>query len=340
MQSVTALIEKMPKAELHMHLEGSLEPELMFKLARRNGVALRYASEAELRAAYAFADLQSFLDIYYAGLTVLRTEQDFYDMTAAYLARVQADHVVHAEVFISPQAHTRRGIRFEEMFHGIAAALRDAGRDFGMSTRLIVGIQRQFSEDDAMAMVDAALPVQDRIAGLGLGGPEVGHPPSKFARVFARARALGWRTVAHAGEEGPASYVAEAVDILKVDRIDHGVRCEEDPGLVRRLADRGIPLTVCPISNVKLRVFPDLAAHNLARLLRAGLRVTINSDDPSYFGGYMTENFVATQAALNLSHDEIRALARNAFMAAFLPEDERQRHLVALETLWRAEAGP
>lgn len=331
MPSLTALIEKMPKAELHMHLEGSLEADLMFKLARRNGVALRYASEAELRAAYNFTSLQSFLDIYYAGLTVLRTEQDFYDMTAAYCARVHEDHVVHTEVFISPQAHTRRGIAFADMFRGIDAALRDAERNLQMSTRLLVGIQRQYSEDDAMAMVEAALPFQDRIAGLGLGGPEVGHPPSKFARVFARARALGWRCVAHAGEEGPASYVAEAVDVLKVDRIDHGVRCEDDPALVRRLADLGIPLTVCPISNLKLRVVPDLAAHNLGRLLRAGVRVTVNSDDPSYFDGYMTKNFVATQAALGLTREEVHALGRNAFLGAFLPEAERARHLAALD---------
>lgn len=326
----------MPKAELHMHLEGSIEPDLMFKLARRNGVSLRYASEAELRAAYNFSDLQSFLDVYYAGLTVLKTQQDFYDMTAAYCARIHQDNVVHTEVFISPQAHTRRNIAFADMFNGIDAALRDAERNFGMSTRLLVGIQRQYSEDEAMAMLEAALPFQDRIAGLGLGGPEVGHPPAKFARVFARARSLGWRTVAHAGEEGPASYVAEAVDVLKVDRIDHGVRCEDDPALVRRLAELGIPLTVCPISNLKLRVVQDLAAHNLGRLLRAGVRVTINSDDPSYFDGYMTKNFAATQAALGLSQDEIYVLGRNAFLAAFLSPPERERHLAALDACWRA----
>lgn len=336
MQSVTALIEKMPKAELHMHLEGSIEPDLMFRLAKRNGVALRYASEAELRAAYNFTDLQSFLDVYYAGLTVLRTEQDFYDMTAAYCARVHQDNVVHAEVFISPQAHLRRGIAFADMFRGIDAALRDAERNLQMSTRLLVGIQRQYSEGEAMAMIDAALPFQARIAGLGLGGPEVGHPPAKFAHAFARARSLGWRTVAHAGEEGPASYVAEAVEVLKVDRIDHGVRCEEDPALVRRLAEAGIPLTVCPISNVKLRVVPELAAHNLARLLRAGVRVTINSDDPSYFDGYMTKNFAATQAALGLSADEVYAVGRNAFLAAFISDEERARHLGALDECWRA----
>ncbi len=335
-QSITALIEKMPKAELHMHLEGSIEPDLMLRLAQRNSIELRYKSEAELRAAYDFTSLQSFLDVYYAGLTVLRTEQDFHDMTAAYCARVHQDNVVHAEVFISPQAHTRRGIAFADMFYGIEAALAEAERNLGMSARLLVGIQRQYSEDEAMAMIDAALPFRDRIAGLGLGGPEVGHPPSKFARAFARARSLGWRTVAHAGEEGPASYVAEAVDVLKVDRIDHGVRCEEDLALVRRLAETGIPLTVCPISNVKLRVVPELAAHNLARLLRAGLRVTVNSDDPSYFDGYMTKNFAATQAALGLTADEVYVLARNAFLAAFLPEDERRRHLAALDDCWRA----
>ena len=336
MPPLTALIEKMPKAELHVHLEGSLEPDLMFKLARRNHVALRYASEDELRAAYNFTNLQSFLDIYYVGLAVLRTQQDFYDMTAAYCARVQLDNVVHAEVFISPQAHTRRGISFGDMFQGIDTALRDAERNFKMSTRLLIGIQRQYSEDEAMALVDAALPFQERIAGLGLGGPEVGNPPGKFARVFARARSLGWRLVAHAGEEGPASYVAEAVDVLNVDRIDHGVRCEEDPALVRRLAEMGIPLTVCPISNVKLRVVPDLARHNLARLLRAGVRVTINSDDPSYFDGYMTKNFAATQAALGLTAGEVYVVARNGFLAAFLSDAERGRHLAALDACWRA----
>jgi len=331
MPSLSPLIATMPKAELHMHLEGSLEPELMFRLAARNGVALPYRSEADLRAAYRFHDLQSFLDIYYAGLTVLLTERDFHDMTLGYLERAHADHVLHAEVFIAPQAHTRRGVPLAAVIEGVDAALREGGRRLGMTTGLILGIQRQWSEDDALTMLDEAARYRDRVVGIGLGGPERPHPPRKFVRAFARARALGWRTVAHAGEEGPAAYVADTVDLLEVERIDHGVRCEEDPALVARLAALGIPLTVCPLSNVQLGVFPTLAAHNLKRLLDAGLRVTVNSDDPSYFGGYVAENFRATQAALGLSIDEVYALARNGFIAAFLEPADRARYLALLE---------
>jgi adenosine deaminase len=327
MPSLRTFIEGMPKAELHMHLEGSIEPDLMFALAARNGVALRWGSEDELRAAYSFTSLQSFLDVYYAGLTVLVTARDFHDMTRAYLERVHAERVVHAEVFVSPQAHLRRGVAFGAMIDGIDGALRDAERRFGMTTRLIIGFQRQWSEEDAFATLEQALPYRDRIAGIGLGGPEVGNPPAKFQRVFAHARSLGWRAVAHAGEEGPASYVADTVDLLGVDRIDHGVRCEENPALVARLAARGIPLTVCPVSNVKLRVFPDLPAHNLKRLLDAGVCVTVNSDDPSYFGGYMNENFAATQEALALSRADIHRLARNAFIASFLDDAAKGRRL-------------
>lgn len=327
MPSLRTFIEGMPKAELHVHLEGSIEPDLMFALAARNGVALRWGSEDELRAAYSFTSLQSFLDVYYAGLTVLVTARDFYDMTRAYLERVHAERVVHAEVFVSPQAHLRRGVAFGAMIDGIDGALRDAERRFGMTTRLIIGFQRQWSEEDAFATLEQALPYRDRIAGIGLGGPEVGNPPAKFQRVFAHARSLGWRAVAHAGEEGPASYVADTVDLLGVDRVDHGVRCEEDPALVARLAARGIPLTVCPVSNVKLRVFPDLRAHNLKRLLDAGVCVTVNSDDPSYFGGYMNENFAATQEALALSRADIHRLARNAFIASFLDDAAKGRRL-------------
>jgi adenine deaminase len=327
MPSLRTFIEGMPKAELHMHLEGSIEPDLMFALAARNGVALRWGSEDELRAAYSFTSLQSFLDVYYAGLTVLVTARDFHDMTRAYLERVHAERVVHAEVFVSPQAHLRRGVAFGAMIDGIDGALRDAERRFGMTTRLIIGFQRHWSEEDAFATLEQALPYRDRIAGIGLGGPEVGNPPAKFQRVFAHARSLGWRAVAHAGEEGPASYVADTVDLLGVDRVDHGVRCEEDPALVARLAARGIPLTVCPVSNVKLRVFADLPAHNLKRLLDAGVCVTVNSDDPSYFGGYMNENFAATQEALGLSRADIHRLARNAFIASFLDDAAKGRRL-------------
>ncbi len=337
MGSLHRLIATMPKAELHMHLEGSIEPALMFKLAARNGIKLRYESEEALQAAYDFTNLQSFLDVYYAGLTVLLQERDFYDMTAAYLIRIHAENVVHTEVFISPQAHIRRGVSFGAMLEGIDAALKDGERRFGMTTRFIVGLQRQWSEDDAFAMIEQARPYRDRVAGLGLGGPEVGNPPPKFTRVFEHARSLGWKTVAHAGEEGPAAYVADTIDFLKVDRVDHGVRCEEDTALVARLAERGIPLTVCPISNVKLRVFPDLASHNLKRLLGAGVRVTINSDDPSYFRGYMNENFLATVEALSLTREQVHQLARNGFEAAFLDIGTRERYLAMVDRHFGAD---
>jgi len=329
-------IAGMPKAELHMHLEGSLEADLMFRLARRNRVALRWASEDELRAAYRFSCLQDFLDVYYAGLTVLLTEQDFFDMTWAYLEKVHAERVLHTEVFISPQAHTRRGVPFEAMFNGCANALKQAEQRFGMTTGLLFGIQRQWSEEDAIAMMEQSLPYRDRIAGIGLGGPEIPNPPSKFVRAFERARAEGWKTVAHAGEEGPASYVADTVDLLKVDRVDHGVRAAEDPALVARLAALRVPLTVCPLSNLELKVFPTLEEHSLKALLRAGVAVTINSDDPSYFGGYMNENFSATQEALGLSADDIHTIARNGFEAAFLPPETRAKHLAALDAYWQS----
>ena len=329
-------IAGMPKAELHMHLEGSLEADLMFRLARRNKVSLRWGSEQELRAAYRFANLQDFLDVYYAGLTVLLTEADFFDMTWAYLETVHGENVRHAEVFISPQAHTRRGVAFGAMFEGISNALRQAESRFGMSTGLLLGLQRQWSEDDAMAMLDQAAPYRDRVAGIGLGGPELPNPPAKFVRAFARARAEGWHTVAHAGEEGPAAYVADTVDLLHVDRIDHGVRCADDPALVARLATLRIPLTVCPLSNVELKVFPSLKDHNLKRLLQAGVAVTINSDDPSYFGGYMNENFSATQEALGLSAEQVHAVAHNGFEAAFLPAAIKAQHIAALDAYWQS----
>ena len=327
-------IAGMPKAELHMHLEGSLEADLMFRLARRNKVTLKWDSEDALRAAYKFSCLQDFLDVYYAGLTVLLTEEDFFDMTWAYLEKVHSENVLHTEVFISPQAHTRRGIAFEAMFEGIWNALKQAETRLGMSTALILGLQRQWSEDDAFAMIEQSLPVGDRIAGIGLGGPELPNPPAKFVRAFERARAEGWKTVAHAGEEGPASYVTDTIDRLRVDRVDHGVRCSEDPALVARLAQLRIPLTVCPLSNVELKVFPTLAAHNLKSLLHAGLAVTINSDDPSYFGGYMNENYSATQEALGLSADDIHTIARNGFEAAFLSPESKARHIAALDAYW------
>jgi adenine deaminase len=336
MTSAKELIRRMPKAELHMHLEGSLEPDLMFRLARRNGITLPWKSEQDLQAAYSFTNLQSFLEVYYAGLTVLLKEQDFFDMTRAYLERAHADNVVHTEVFISPQAHTRRNVALGAVIEGIEAALKSAQKDLGVTSRLILGIQRQWSEEDALSMIDSARPWRDRVAGLGMGGPELPHPPQKFVRAFAHARELGWRTMAHAGEEGPASYVADTLDLLKVDRIDHGVRCEEDPALVARLAELQIPLTVCPVSNVKLHVFPDLAAHNIKRLLDKGVCVTMNSDDPSYFLGYVNDNFEGCEAALGLTRQDLYKLARNSFTASFLKEEEKQRHIAKLDAVFNS----
>ena len=325
------MIATAPKAEIHMHLEGALEPEMLFSLAARNGVPLDHATPVALRAAYRFQNLQEFLDMYYVGLRVLQTERDFHELTAAYLQRARGDHVVHAEVFISPQAHLRRGVPQEAMMEGILGAFAEAGRTHGMTGSLILGAQRHLPEDDALAMLDAMAPYHGRVLGLGLGGAEVGNPPAKFIRLFERARGLGWKTMAHAGEEGPASYVADSVDLLHVDRIDHGVRCEDDPALVARLAERRIPLTVCPLSNIMLRVFPDLAHHNIARLLRAGLCVTVNSDDPPYFGGYLNDNLQQTAAALGLSLAEQRTLIANGFEAAFLDAPVRAQYLQDLD---------
>lgn len=333
--SLSAFIAGMPKAELHLHIEGTLEPELAFRLAQRNGVALPFASVEALRAAYQFADLQSFLDIYYAGASVLRQEPDFYEMTWAYLERARADNVVHTEVFFDPQTHTGRGIPMSTVISGIAGALDDAGRKLGIGSRLIMCFLRHLSEADAFATVEAALPFRERIVGVGLDSSERGNPPRKFERVFARCRELGWRAVAHAGEEGPASYIIEALDLLKAERIDHGVRCVEDAALVERLAREQIPLTVCPLSNVKLRVFSDLRQHNIGRLLAAGLRVTVNSDDPAYFGGYVNDNFIAAQGALGLSRDELRRLAKNSFLASFIDESDKERHCAALDAYCR-----
>jgi len=326
MDDHAALIGDLPKAELHLHIEGSLEPELMFGLAKRNRIALPYPSVESLKAAYEFSDLQSFLDLYYAGASVLATEQDFFDMTWAYLERAKADNVRHAEIFFDPQTHTARGVPFGTALQGIHAALSEGARKLGISSFLIMCFLRHLSEEDAFATLEQALPYRDKIVGVGLDSSERGHPPSKFARVFARCRQLGWRAVAHAGEEGPPAYITEALDLLKAERIDHGVRCLEDPAVVARLAAEQIPLTVCPLSNVKLRVFPSLEQHNLRQLMAAGLRVTVNSDDPAYFGGYVNENYRAVQRALGLSRAELRRLAKNSFLASFLPEAEKQRH--------------
>lgn len=324
-------LNSLPKAELHLHIEGTLEPELMFELARRNRIALPYPSVDAVRAAYRFTDLQSFLDIYYRGASVLVTEDDFRDMTLAYCERAHADGVVHAEIFFDPQTHTARGIPFGVALSGIEAGLAEARRRHRLSSRLVMCFLRHLSEEDAFAVLAEAEPYRERIHGVGLDSSERGHPPSKFARVFARCRAMGWRAVAHAGEEGPPAYIVEALDILKVERIDHGVRCAEDPALVARLAAARVPLTVCPLSNVKLCVFDRMERHNLKTLLEAGLCVTVNSDDPAYFGGYIGANFEAVAAALHLDEAQLATLARNSFEASFLDDADRARHVAAVD---------
>ena len=327
----TRFIAGLPKAELHLHIEGSLEPGLMFELAQRNAVAIPFASVEEVRAAYAFSNLQDFLDIYYQGMGVLHGEQDFHDLTAAYLARAHADTVRHAEIFFDPQGHTTRGVAFETVITGITRALDDARARYGMTSKLIMCFLRHLDEADAEATLDEALPFLDRIDGVGLDSSEVGHPPAKFGRVFSRARELRLKVVAHAGEEGPPAYVHEALDLLKVDRIDHGNRSLEDPALVARLAREGMTLTVCPLSNLKLCVVDDMAAHPLKTMLGAGLAATVNSDDPSYFGGYVNANYRAVADALDLTKDELLTLARNSFTGSFLDEDAKARHLAAID---------
>ena len=338
-ERLPALLRSMPKAELHIHIEGSLEPELIFALAARNAVALAYPDVEALRAAYAFSDLQSFLDIYYAGAGVLRTEQDFFDLAWAYLERAAADNVVHAEIFFDPQTHTERGVPIETVILGLARACRRAHAEWGLSAKLILCFLRHLSEDAALVTLDAALPWHEHFIGVGLDSSERGHPPEKFASVFARARALGLHAVAHAGEEGPPAYIESALDVLKVERIDHGVRCIESPALVARLARERMPLTVCPLSNIKLRVFDHLAAHSLPALLAAGLCATVNSDDPAYFGGYLNDNLVQTFAALPvLGAREAYQLARNSFEASFVSATEMARWIAALDAHFEAAA--
>jgi adenosine deaminase len=330
------LIQRLPKVELHLHIEGTLEPAMMVSLAGKHGIALPYRSVDEVRAAYNFSDLQSFLDLYYAGCDVLRDRHDFYALAMAYFTRVHADNVVHAELFFDPQTHTARGIAMEVVIGGLRDAMEDARRRYGITSELILCFLRHLSEDDALATLDAALPFRSDFIGVGLDSGERGNPPSKFARVFARARALGLSPVAHAGEEGPAAYIREALDVLGVVRIDHGVRCEEDADLVDRLVREQIPLTVCPLSNEKLCVVRDLRDHNLARLLRRGVAVTINSDDPAYFGGYIADNYRATAAALELTAAELVTIAENAVRASFLPATAK----TALLGRIRSEAVP
>jgi adenine deaminase len=328
-----------PKAELHIHIEGSLEPELIFRLAERNGVTLAYDSIEALRKAYAFTDLQSFLDIYYAGASVLLHEQDFYDMTMAYVERSLADNVIHTEIFFDPQTHTERGVSIATVVAGIERALADAEKR-GLTSKLILCFLRHLSEEDALATFDEALPLFDqykhRLIGVGLDSSERGHPPSKFERVFAKARAKGLKLVAHAGEEGPPSYIYEALDLLKVDRVDHGVRSIEDPALVTRLADTRVALTVCPLSNLKLCVFDDLTKHTLKALLDKGVAVTVNSDDPAYFGGYVNANYLATIDALKLTDAEVYTIIRNSFEAAFVTPAERDALIAKLDAHWHA----
>jgi len=322
---------KLPKAELHLHIEGTLEPELMFELARRNAVRLPYASVEELRRAYVFSDLQSFLDIYYAGCRVLLKEQDFYDLTWAYLTRAAAQGVRHAEIFFDPQTHTDRGVPFETVVTGIHRALEDGRARLNITSGLILCFLRHLSADAALRTLAEATPYREWILGVGLDSSEVGHPPVKFKDVYDRAREAGLLPVAHAGEEGPPAYVWEALDALKAQRIDHGVRSIEDERLVGRLVEEQIPLTVCPLSNVKLRVFPNLESHNLKQLLDRGLLVTVNSDDPAYFGGYVADNLQATAAALGLSREQQFLLARNSFVASFLPDESKRAYLTELD---------
>jgi adenosine deaminase len=321
---IDGFIAGLPKAELHLHIEGSLEPELAFRLAQKNGVRLPYPSVEALRAAYAFTNLQSFLDTYYQGMSVLLQEQDFYDLAWDYLEKAKRQNVVHAEIFFDPQGHTARGLPIGTVVGGLSRALGDAGTKLGITSKLILCFLRHLEEDDALRTFDAALPFREKIAGVGLDSSEVGHPPRKFERVFRRAREHGFHTVAHAGEEGPPEYVWEALDRLGVERIDHGVRSLEDPALVRRLRDDRIPLTVCPLSNVKLRVFDTMDKHPLRRMLDAGLVATVNSDDPAYFGGYIEENFREAAEALDLGKRQLGALARNAFASAFIGDDAKR----------------
>jgi adenine deaminase len=330
--ALSELLRTMPKTELHIHIEGSLEPELIFELARRNGVALAYPDVDSLRRAYAFTDLQSFLDIYYAGASVLLKEADFFDMAMAYFRRAAADGVVHAELFFDPQTHTDRGVSFETVIRGLSRARETAQRELGLSSALILCFLRHLSEEAAFETLEEALPWRDHFVGVGLDSSELGHPPEKFAKVFARSRELGLRLVAHAGEEGPPAYVWSALDVLKVERIDHGVRALEDADLVQRLARDRVPLTVCPLSNVKLRVFDRLSDHNLGQLLASGLVATVNSDDPAYFGGYLHQNFVETFAALPaLQAPQAYTLARNSIEASFAEASAKARWVEQLD---------
>ncbi|HWA59985.1 MAG TPA: adenosine deaminase [Caulobacteraceae bacterium] len=331
MSELTAFIAGLPKAELHIHIEGSLEPELMFALARRNRIALPFDSVEAVRAAYRFSRLQDFLDIYYAGAGVLQTSEDFFDLGLAYFRRLAADGGRHAELFFDPQTHTDRGLPFAVAVEGLLAAMAEAEKNLGITSGLILCFLRHLDEDAAFATLRQAEPWLDRLLGVGLDSSEVGHPPSKFAHVFAAAGERGLKRVAHAGEEGPPAYVLEALDLLHVDRIDHGNRAMEDPALVRRLAEAGMTLTVCPLSNLKLCVVGDMAAHPLPAMLRAGLKATVNSDDPAYFGGYLAANYEAVATATGLTRADLVTLAKNSFEGSFLDEAAKAKHLAAVD---------
>lgn len=327
------LIRALPKAELHVHIEGTFEPELMFEIAQRNHIDIPYQSVEEIKQAYNFHNLQSFLDIYYAGANVLVNERDFYDLAWAYFKKCAEDRVVHTEIFFDPQTHTERGVAFEIVLNGLKRACADAKEQLGISSELIMCFLRHLREEDAFKTLEQALPYKSDIIAVGLDSSEVGHPPSKFERVFEKAREEGFLVVAHAGEEGPPEYVWEALDLLKVNRIDHGVRSEEDPALMQRLIQEKMPLTVCPLSNLKLCVVDDMKQHNIRRLLQQGVQVTVNSDDPSYFGGYMNDNFVAIQEALDLSQDELKQLAINSFEASFIADEQKQKWIEEIKAI-------
>ena len=330
------VLQRMPKAELHIHIEGSLEPEMIFALARRNGVSLPYANVEALRAAYAFTNLQSFLDIYYAGASVLLKEQDFYDMAWAYFENAAADHVVHAELFFDPQTHTSRGVDMATVILGLSRACRDAGQKLGISAALILCFLRHLSEEDAFATLEQALPWREHFIGVGLDSSELGHPPEKFARIFKRCGELGLHRVAHAGEEGPPAYIYTALDVLQVERIDHGVQAWRDRALMERLAAQGIALTVCPLSNIKLCVYPDLKSHSLGQLLEAGIAATVNSDDPAYFGGYVNQNFLQTFGALGLQGGHAYKLARNSLQASFATDTAKAAWIERLDNFFES----
>ena len=333
MSKIIELIKKIPKAELHLHIEGSLEPELMFKLSKRNKIEIPFASVDEIRSAYNFYDLQSFLDIYYQSSNVLIKQQDFFDLTWAYMLKCREESIVHTEIFFDPQTHTYRGINFDLVINGIHDALLKAKKELGISSKIIMCFLRHLDEDSAFKTLDQALIHKNKIIGVGLDSSEMGHPPSKFERVFKKAMKEGFLTVAHAGEEGPSDYIWEALNLLKVKRIDHGVRCLKDEKLVQKLRDEQIPLTVCPLSNVKLCVFEKLEDHNLKRLLDKGLMVIVNSDDPAYFGGYVNTNLIECQKALNLSFEDVKRLAINSFKSSFLSRGEKKKWIDQINNL-------